>query len=146
MSLIAVILGLAVLAVAAVFALRAAKPDAAKTAKAAATAHAAGAAQAPAATQADPMGRMLQCGDTACAVARESSMTWFREADVPKLPLAGCSQAEQCKCRFLRVAERRKEHRRAAPDRRGALRFGDAADRRTGKDRRKDRDTWRGHF
>lgn len=145
MGLIAIILGLAVLAAIAIFALRRAKPNPAGTQRGA-TRH----AHAPSAVKtakADvSMGRMLQCCGDACTVARELATTWFAEADAPKLPLTGCSHAAQCQCRWLRVSERRKEHRRAVPDRRGKLRFGDAPDRRSGGDRRKDRDTWRGHM
>jgi hypothetical protein len=57
----------------------------------------------------------------------------------PRLPLADCTMADRCQCRFMPAPERRiGAERRSGTDRRTQLRFepGKAGDRRSGKDRR----------
>lgn len=72
------------------------------------------------------------------AVLRIQGQSFANEA-APRLPLATCSIANQCQCRYVPATERRRgEERRSGTDRRTQLRFepGKEGDRRTGKDRR----------
>ena len=76
--------------------------------------------------------------DACPAVLRIKGQSFANEA-APRLPLANCSIANRCKCRYVPAVERRKsDERRSGTDRRTQLRFepGKPGDRRTGKDRR----------
>jgi hypothetical protein len=91
------------------------------------------------------IGKRLRPGRECCAEAQEMARMWFKEGPVQCLPLKDCPQAQTCHCQWERVLDPRVEHRRVGRDRRGAVRFDDKADRRSGQDRRKDlNDSWKG--
>ncbi len=81
----------------------------------------------------------------ACPPAREMAGMYFRNGTAPLLPLPGCTRA-RCTCELNSVTERRSgEERRSGVERREDARFGERPDRRTGRDRRKDKDHYPWH-
>lgn len=86
---------------------------------------------------ADVRGLKLVPGPKACSAAASRANETLPPDEAPKLPLPGCSR-KKCECRYVPVAGRREEQRRAGEDRRDQIRFGpDSGDRRSGGDRRK---------
>jgi hypothetical protein len=47
-----------------------------------------------------------------CAAAQRITGQKFLAAHAPQLPLGGCSQPEQCRCRYKHMSDRREEMRR----------------------------------
>lgn len=80
--------------------------------------------------------------DCACEKARKYNGKTFEVAAAPKLPLVDCGRID-CKCRYERIADRRKAERRVNANRREAFRFEMKDDRRKGE-RRKSNSAWRG--
>lgn len=90
-------------------------------------------------------GKMLRPGADACAGAMTLAERWFEGNSGPRLPLKECPLATTCHCQWVRMPDRRAEHRRSGHDRRGSVRFDERPDRRSGFDRRKDmNDSWKG--
>ncbi len=59
----------------------------------------------------------------------------------PSLPVKECPFPRECECHYVKLFDRRKEERRAGKERRAALRVEKGhGDRRSGKDRRKNKD------
>lgn len=85
----------------------------------------------------------VQNVDCACDNARKFADKTFRVADAPKLPLKDCGRVD-CRCRYERIANRRKPgERRVKASRREEIRFEMKDDRRSGKDRRQTNNVWK---
>jgi hypothetical protein len=54
----------------------------------------------------------IYCGTKTCPMARRFRDHRFLAKDAPQLPLAGCTLASACECRFLKHKDRRAERRR----------------------------------
>lgn len=80
--------------------------------------------------------------DCACEKARKYDGKTYEIADAPKLPFIDCGRVD-CRCRFERIADRRRGERRVHADRREGFRFEVKDDRRK-TERRKGRSAWRG--
>ena len=85
----------------------------------------------------------VQNVDCACDNARKFADKTFRVADAPKLPFKDCGRVD-CRCRYERIANRRKPgERRVTANRREEIRFEMKDDRRSGKDRRQTNNVWK---
>ena len=82
-------------------------------------------------------GVMIVPAHDACAQARIIEQVWYPEDRTPTLPLDGCDRLATCRCRVVRVLDRRAGPRRMLSDERDVIRFGETQNRRTGPDRRK---------
>lgn len=82
----------------------------------------------------------IPAGATACAEAHNIEGECFALGKEPKLPLAGCTHAIQCRCHLEPVDERRSHiEKRSGTERRPTLRFEPGkTDRRSGHDRREE--------
>jgi hypothetical protein len=72
-----------------------------------------------------------------CDVARDQSGTRYLCNEAPMLPLADCTNSQQCRCKYQHWNDRRQEDRRS-PVFSMASQYFDGADRRTDNDRRSD--------
>lgn len=84
--------------------------------------------------------RVLDPG-SACESARQNNGRTSLLSDAPKLPYKDCGRID-CRCRYERIADRRRGQRRQQADRREEIRFElKKEDRRKG-DRRKNSNPW----
>ena len=80
----------------------------------------------------------------ACESVRRRMDKTFAPDEAPALPLKDCGHVD-CRCRYERIANRRKGERRVSPDRRDSFRFEMKDDRRKGRDRRRGQGVvWKG--
>jgi hypothetical protein len=76
-------------------------------------------------------------GSTSCEAARALKGKLFLSAQAPRIPLAECTSAANCRCVYRRFADRRAGPRRSA-DQDGMRRVGTSgAERRVGRGRRR---------
>ncbi len=81
------------------------------------------------------------CGQV-CLAAQNLAERRFRLDEASTLPLAECTCKLDCRCSYRLLEEKRGYERREGFDRRGAVRYDpDNPPRRSGRDRRKDKDT-----
>lgn len=81
------------------------------------------------------------CGQV-CLAARNLAERCFKLDEAPNLPLAECTCKLDCRCSYRLLEDRRSNERREGFDRRAAVRYDpDNPPRRSGRDRRKDKDT-----
>lgn len=78
-----------------------------------------------------------------CLAAKKLANERFKFEEAPQLPLAECTCKFDCRCSYELLEERRSgKERREGYDRRDAVRYDpDNPPRRSGHDRRKDRDS-----
>lgn len=67
---------------------------------------------APVKPSADFRAVTVQSSGICCAAARDAAGTRLLMRSMPRLPLAGCSMPEACKCRFRKIPDRRGSDRR----------------------------------
>ncbi len=73
-------------------------------------------------------------GLDACAAARQIANKRYLRADVPSIPVCGCSKPQGCSCRYKHWDDRRQEDHRGAVSNAASQYL--TNDRRSGKDRR----------
>lgn len=77
-----------------------------------------------------------------CLAAQELAGRCLKLDEAPPLPLAECTCRIHCRCSYRLLEERRSKERREGFDRRGAVRYDpENPPRRSGHDRRKDKDS-----
>lgn len=82
----------------------------------------------------------VRLGESACLAAKTIEGKRFLAAEAPPLPLAECSSADDCRCRFVHHEDRRSSRDRRSPFAPGSASAGTARferERREGKDRRR---------
>jgi len=77
----------------------------------------------------------------ACDAARRQVGHTFDVAASPSLPLPECGRVD-CRCRYERIVNRRRQQRRESADRRTEIRFDAKIDRRKNPDRRLRNNFW----
>jgi hypothetical protein len=82
----------------------------------------------------------VRVGRKACMAVKTVEGQRFLAVEAPQLPLAECSNAEDCECRFIHHEDRRSGHDRRSPYSPGSVGTGTGtmeAERRQGGDRRR---------